>query len=56
MKNQKQKTKTTWQTAVQQKMKDATEQEAKKRYGTKSPAFNYRWEHVTAVVTTAIKL
>ncbi len=45
-----------WRNAVKQVMREATEAEAKKRYGTKSPAFNYRWEHVTAVVTNAIKL
>jgi len=37
-------------------MRLATEKEAKSRYGTKSPSFNYRWEHVTAVVTLAQKL
>ncbi len=37
-------------------MCEATEKEALQRYGTKEPAFNYRWEHVTAVVTLAVKL
>ncbi|MCB8976312.1 MAG: HD domain-containing protein [Ardenticatenaceae bacterium] len=37
-------------------MKQATEQEAKQRFGSTNPSFNYRWEHVTAVVTLAIKL
>lgn len=37
-------------------MKQATETEAQQRYGTTEPLFNYRWEHVTAVVTLALKL
>jgi len=37
-------------------MKQATEYEAKQRYGTADPLFNYRWEHVTAVVSLALKL
>lgn len=37
-------------------MKKATEKEAKQRFGTTDPLFNYRWEHVTAVVTLALKL
>ena len=37
-------------------MKQATEDEAKQRFGTADPMFNYRWEHVTAVVTLALKL
>lgn len=34
----------------------ATEAEAFARYGKRKPAFNYRWEHVMAVVTLAVKL
>ncbi len=45
-----------WETAVRQAMYQATIAEARRRYGSKSPAFNYRWEHVTAVVTLAEKL
>jgi uncharacterized protein len=37
-------------------MKQAAEAEAEQRYGTADPLFNYRWEHVTAVVTLALKL
>ncbi|WP_420630437.1 HD domain-containing protein [Candidatus Leptofilum sp.] len=37
-------------------MKKATEQEAIHRFGTDDPLFNYRWEHVTAVVTIGLKL
>ncbi|MCB8942162.1 MAG: HD domain-containing protein [Ardenticatenaceae bacterium] len=37
-------------------MKKATEKEALARYGSQTPPFNYRWEHVRAVVTLAVKL
>ncbi|MCP4419394.1 MAG: HD domain-containing protein [Chloroflexi bacterium] len=50
------KKKTPWRTTVKQAMCQATQAEAKKRYGTADPLFNYRWEHVTAVVTLAVKL
>lgn len=42
--------------AVKSAMCEATKKEALRRYGTKEPTFNYRWEHVTAVVTLAVKL
>jgi uncharacterized protein len=45
-----------WRKTVKKAMKQATEAEAKQRYGTVEPLFNYRWEHVTAVVTLALKL
>lgn len=45
-----------WRAAVQKAMRKATEAEAVSRFGTDEPAFNYRWEHVTAVVTLAVKL
>ncbi len=45
-----------WLTAVKEVMFTASEKEALKRYGTKTPSFNYRWEHVCAVVTLAEKL
>lgn len=37
-------------------MRKATEREAKRRHGNIDPSFNYRWEHVTTVVTLATKL
>lgn len=45
-----------WRKTIKKAMKQATEYEAKQRYGTATPPFNYRWEHVTAVVTLALKL
>ena len=45
-----------WRKTVKKAMRQAAEAEAKKRYGTADPLFNYRWEHVTAVVTLALKL
>ena len=48
--------KKSWRKAVRTAMEDAAKKEAKTRYGTPSPTFNYRWEHVQAVVTVAIKL
>ena len=40
-----------WRKTIKKAMKQATEEEAKQRFGTTDPLFNYRWEHVTAVVT-----
>jgi uncharacterized protein len=48
--------KKTWRKTVKKAMKQATEEEAMQRFGTTDPLFNYRWEHVTAVVTLALKL
>ncbi len=48
--------KTPWRSAVKEAMREATEAEARRRYNTKKPVYNYRWEHVTAVVTLAMKL
>ncbi|MEM7116928.1 MAG: HD domain-containing protein [Chloroflexota bacterium] len=45
-----------WRKAVKQAMREATKQEALQRYGTAEPSFNYRWEHVKAVVKLAQKL
>lgn len=45
-----------WRKAVQKAMRQATERELKLRHGKIDPSFNYRWEHVTAVVTLANKL
>ncbi len=50
------KKKQPWRKTIKKAMKQATEEEAMKRYGTTDPLFNYRWEHVTAVVTLALKL
>lgn len=50
------KTKKPWREAVEEVMRHATEAEALARFGKRKPAFNYRWEHVTAVVTLANKL
>ncbi len=50
------KTKKPWREAVQEVMRHATEAEALARFGKRKPAFNYRWEHVTTVVTLANKL
>ena len=45
-----------WRKTVKKAMKKATEAEAEQRFGTADPLFNYRWEHVTSVVTLALKL
>ena len=45
-----------WRTAVKETMHQATLHEALRRYGSETPSFNYRWEHVTVVVTLALKL
>ena len=45
-----------WRKAVKKAMREAADKEALRRFGTTEPTFNYRWEHVTAVVTLAIKL
>lgn len=37
-------------------MREATEQEILKRYGSLDVSFNYRWEHVTTVVHLATRL
>jgi uncharacterized protein len=46
----------TWREAVRAEMYDAACVEAKSRTGSKKPAFNYRWEHITAVVNASHKL
>ncbi|MCA9933597.1 MAG: HD domain-containing protein [Anaerolineales bacterium] len=56
MKAKEKKKKKNWRKAAQQAMLKATEQELVNRHGKIDPSFNYRWEHVTAVVTLAIKL
>lgn len=45
-----------WRKTAQKAMREATERELKLRHGKTDPSFNYRWEHVTAVVTLANKL
>ncbi|MFQ5421846.1 MAG: HD domain-containing protein [Anaerolineae bacterium] len=52
----KKTTKPDWRQAVKATMLKATKKESVRRNGTKSYSFNYRWEHVTAVVTLAKKL
>jgi uncharacterized protein len=37
-------------------MYEATLAEAERRFGTRNPVFNYRWEHVLAVHTLALRL
>jgi len=45
-----------WRRAVQTAMRQAAARAAERRYGPAVPSFNYRWEHVTAVVALATKL
>ncbi|MCA9978408.1 MAG: HDIG domain-containing protein, partial [Anaerolineales bacterium] len=52
----KNETKQLWRKAVKQAMRSATEQEVIRKYGSLNASFNYRWEHVKAVVAVAKKL
>ena len=45
-----------WRRAVRREMKKAAVSESNGRSNGASSSFNYRWEHVTAVVTYAMKL
>ena len=45
-----------WYQKARALMLEATRFEASERYGTNDPVFNYRWEHVLAVVKLARKL
>ena len=45
-----------WRRAVQEAMYQATLREARRRYNTEKPIFNYRWEHVEAVAQLAVNL
>ncbi|HZD10895.1 MAG TPA: HD domain-containing protein [Candidatus Binatia bacterium] len=45
-----------WREKARETMHEATVEEALRRYGTENPPFNYRWEHVLAVHTLALKL
>lgn len=45
-----------WREAAREVMRQATIDEAERRFGTDDPLYNYRWEHVVAVHTLAMKL
>ena len=45
-----------WREAARQVMYEATLREAEQRYGSRHPVYNYRWEHVNAVYTLAMRL
>jgi uncharacterized protein len=45
-----------WRKAARKAMRKAAQEEAQRRYGTAVPVFNYRWEHVVAVVPVALRL
>lgn len=45
-----------WRDAARQQMEAATRQEMQGKHGDATASFNYRWEHVQAVVTLALKL
>lgn len=47
---------TAWREAARQAMRQATEEELLRRYGSHDVSFNYRWEHVITVVHLAIRL
>ncbi len=56
-KTKKQKKRKEWRKAAKKAMREATERELISRHGNATtPSFNYRWEHVKAVVSLAIKL
>ena len=46
----------TWREAARARMYEATLAELRGRLGTEKVSFNYRWEHVTTVVTLALRL
>ena len=50
------KEKKEWRKAVQQALEKASKQESLRRLGTIEPGFNYRREHVRAVVNLALRL
>ena len=52
----KKEAKKDWRKAVQQAMEKSSKDEALRRFGTAEPGFNYRWEHVQAVVKLAVRL
>lgn len=45
-----------WRKFVKSAMRNAARQEALRKHKTANPSFNYRWEHVKAVVKTAMRL
>lgn len=45
-----------WRKIIKSAMRSAARQEALRKYKTANPPFNYRWEHVKAVVKTAVRL
>ena len=45
-----------WRDAARARMYDATLAELRGRLGSEQVSFNYRWEHVTTVVTLALRL
>lgn len=45
-----------WRKAVRRAMLDAAAAESNSSNKSSKPSFNYRWEHVTSVVTLALKL
>jgi uncharacterized protein len=45
-----------WREAARAVMYEATLTEAEHRYGSRTPAYNYRWEHVIAVHALAMRL
>ena len=45
-----------WRNAARDRMHAATLAELRGRHGTEKVSFNYRWEHVTTVVTLALRL
>ena len=45
-----------WREAARAAMYEAAQGELLARYGTTDVSFNYRWEHVTTVVTLALRL
>ena len=56
-KKNKPKKRKDWRKAAKKVMREATERELISRHGkSANPSFNYRWEHVKAVVTLAVKL
>ena len=46
----------TWRRDARAAMREATLREAERRFKTRQPLFNYRWEHVKAVVSLAKRL
>ena len=45
-----------WREAARARMHAAALAELRRRHGTEQVSFNYRWEHVSAVVTLALRL